>query len=138
MSPVHYHLLISLNELLCIWYIYIYIYIYKRCICKHKVFYFLCGSNVVEQLWKIWFENFDAYCRILFLFYIVHGNARNGDNIIYMIRVIIIHLHAKFIIWPCSQERVVSYGGENYKWLVWKLHCKTSNVVKLLMQLKVK
>jgi hypothetical protein len=27
---------------------------------------------------------------------------------------------------------------KNYKWLVWKFHCKTLNVGRLFMQLKVK
>ncbi len=86
--------------------------------CKHKVLYFsLCGLYVVEQLWKIWFENFDAYPRILLLFYTIYGNARSGDNIIDMTREIITNLHAKVIIWPCSQKGVASYGSEIFKWL---------------------
>jgi hypothetical protein len=86
--------------------------------CKHKVLYFsLCGLYVVEQLWKRWFEDFDAYHGIFLLFYTIYGNARSGDKIIYMTREIITNLHAKVIIWPCSQEGVASYGSENFKWL---------------------
>jgi hypothetical protein len=75
---------------------------------------------------------------ILLLIYTMYGNARCDDNIIYMMKVITIGLYIKVIVQPCSQERVASYGNENYKWLVWKFHCKIFNVGRLFMQLKVK
>ncbi len=70
--------------------------------------------------------------------YTMYGNARCDDNIIYMIKVITIGLYIKVIVQPCSQERVASYGDENYKWVVWKFHCKSFNVGRLFVHLKVK
>ncbi len=75
---------------------------------------------------------------ILLLTYTMYGNARCDYSIIYMIKVITIGLYIKVIVQPCSQERVASYGSDNYKWLIWKFHCKTFNVGRLFMQLTVK